>query len=360
MMIKCENDEVGKFSESIECWKGLHLLYSVLSVIFTLIFCLFISLLLKFYFNPFEEKSPSYRKSSVGELFFLSFKIIAIFQSIFISNQWGAIVLLIFPAILNLSKGIDNQTYNTEFLEGLISVRNSSILWTYCALFIAKILEETNFNGQIFLLIFGLPLTISISIIYHKKKIKNFLISSNNLIDENETLNKINYLKSLVESFLLNDKNSKSLHINKLVRNDTFLKGYILLHEETCIREHCPLKKYLANSDDFNIQKMSLLHYMDIIFNEAINKFSNSKTLVLNYVQFNYEKNFNMNSAKTFLGKLEKMENNIEQEFIIYCIKENFNNFNKNNKQNNSEDEKLRLEDIISHKFKRCKNNQKN
>lgn len=357
LMIKCENSFVANFPEGIECWRGLHLLYSFLSIILTFIFSYFIFFLLQFYFNPFNEKSESFRISTAGELSFFVVKIIALFQFIFISNQWGSIILLLIPAIFNISKGINTTTYNNDLLESLITARDVCILWTYCALFISKILESsTNFNGQIFLLIFGLPLVISISIIFHKKKIGNFLISSNNMIDEKEYLKKINFLKSLIESFLLNDKNSsKSNRTNNVIRNDTYLKGYILLHEETCIRENCPLKKYLTNSDDFNIQKMSLLHFMNIIFNEAINKFSGSKTLILNYVQFNFEKNFNMNSAKTYLGKLEKMENNFEQEFIIYCIKENFNTFNKNNKQSNSEDEKLRIEEQLTHKFKRCK-----
>jgi hypothetical protein len=355
-MIKCENSKVAFFTESIECWKGLHLLYSVLTILFSIVFCIFILILLEFYFNPFNEKSSaSYRKSTTGELYFFLFKIIALFQFIFINDQWVSIIFLIFPAILNLRKGLEITTYNNDFLDFLIRQRNSSILWNILCIFISKLTESSNFNGQIFLIILGLPLIISVSFIYHKNKIGRFKIISNNLNDENETLNLINYLKSLIESFLLNDKNSKSLQTNKLIRNDTLLKGYILHHEEYCIKENCPLKKYLANPDDFNIQKMSLLHYMNIIFNEAINKFSNSKTLILNYVQFNYENNFNMNSAKTYLGKLEKMKNNFEQEFIIYSIKENFNTFNKNNKHN-SEDEKFRIEELVSHKFKRCKN----
>ena len=51
------------------------------------------------------------------------------------------------------------------------------------------------------------------------------------------------------------------------------------------------------------------------MYQEGIKKFPNSKTIIMNYVQFNYEKKYNLNSAKAFLTKLEKSQNTITEDF---------------------------------------------
>lgn len=182
----------------------------------------------------------------------------------------------------------------------------------------------------------------------------HFIISNTNFTDANEILDKLKYFKQLIESFLLRNKSSKSLKSNNLKKNEILLKGYITIHEESCVNEECPLKKFLDNSGNFNVQKISLLHYMNMMFNEGIKKFPNSKLLLMNFVQFNYEKKYNLNSAKTYLTKLEKSQNTMTEDFIIYCIKQNINTINnKFFRSYTNEDEMLKVEDSTEHKFKR-------
>ena len=353
-MVKCDNTKISLFSDSIECWKGLHLLYSFLSFVFSLVFYIFILILILFFFNPLNNKSQSTRISTSSDIFFTIFKILNVIRFIFISSDWLSIVTLVLISLMNLKRGFENPTYQNYLLESLISIRNSSLLWTYLVLLISKFLYSSNFNNQIYLLLLGFPLIIIFSLTYYIRKSHNFLISNNNFNDESEILLKIKYLKILVESFLSKNKNSKSGKSNSLNRDEIFLKGFVIIHEETCVSEDCPLKKFLSNPNDYNIQKMSLLHYMNILFNEGIKKFPNSKIFIMNFVQFNYEKKYNLNSAKALLAKLEKTENNLTEDFLIYCIKQNFSNTNKINKNTSGDEELLRLEDTPEHKFKRC------
>lgn len=355
LMVKCENSKIPLFSDSIECWKGLHLLYAFLSILFSLIFYAFVIILNVFLFNPLHDKHVSTKVDTTADILLLIFKIINVLRYIFIANDWFSILIIFLLGLLNLKIALEKPTYNNYFLDCGISIRNSCILWTYSVLLLSKIAENTNFNGQSFLLLFGFPLIIGVSLIYYKKKFQNFNISNSNFNDEKEVLLKINYLKSLIDSFLSKNKNSKSNKTNGISHDEIFLKGYVLLHEETCVNEDCPLKKYLACGNDFNIQKMSLLHYMNILLNEGMKKFPNSKIFVMSFVQFNYEKKYNLNSAKSLLAKLEKTQNSLTEEFIIFCIKQNLNNTNRTNKNNSNDDEMTRIEDTAEHKFKRCK-----
>jgi hypothetical protein len=77
---------------------------------------------------------------------------------------------------------------------------------------------------------------------------------------------------------------------------------------------------------------------MNNLFVEGIKKFPNSKVILMNYIQFNYEKKYNMNSAKVYLTKLEKGVNTITEYFIIFCIKQNINSsYGKMNPLENSD-----------------------
>lgn len=181
------------------------------------------------------------------------------------------------------------------------------------------------------------------------------MITNSNFNDASEILIKLKYFKKLIESFISKNKSNKSSKLNNLKKNEILLKGYITIHEETCVIEECPLKKFLSNPHNFNVQKISLLHYINVMFNEAIKKFPNSKLLIMNFVQFNYEKKYNFNSAKSFLIKLEKSQNTLTEDFIIYCIKQNINNGNNKMNKDFNEEEMTRIEDSTEQKFKRCK-----
>jgi hypothetical protein len=359
LMLKCdENSQINLFSDSITCWKGLHFLYSFLSVIFCIVFFLSVSILTVFYFDPFNTKKTATKTDTTADSFLFIFKIIAVIRYIGLSSDWISIVIMVIASLLNMKRSYENATYNNTILECIIAIRNAAVFWTYLVLLISKVLSTSSFNGQIFLLLIGYPLIIAFSIFYYKRRSKNFMITNSNFNDANEYLVKLKYLKILIESFLTKNKSSKSNKSNNLKKDEILLKGYITIHEETCVIEECPLKKFLDDSGNFTLQKTSLLHYMNQMYQEGIKKFPNSKTIIMNYVQFNYEKKYNLNSAKAFLTKLEKSQNTITEDFVLYSMKQNMNSNSSSGKLNRSytnDDEVLKIEDTIEHKFKRMK-----
>jgi hypothetical protein len=354
-MIKCENSKIIYFEDSIVCWKGLHILYSFLSVTLSVVFFIFFLILTLFYFDPFNSKKTSTKIDTDAEFFLYIFKIISIIIFIGLSSDWISIIILVIISLLNLKRAYEKPSFNNYYLQTVISIRNASIFWTYFVLLVSKIMESSSFNGQIYLLLIGYPLIIIISVIYYRKKSQRFMITNSNFNDASEILTKLNYFKKLIESFISKNKNNKSSKQNDVKKNEILLKGYITIHEETCVIEECPLKKFLANPNNFNVQKMSLLHFINIMFNEGIKKFPNSKLLIMNFVQFNYEKKYNLNSAKSYLIKLEKSQNTLTEDFIIYCIKQNINHGKNKFNKNFNEEEMTRIEDTIEQKFKRCK-----
>ena len=95
---------------------------------------------------------------------------------------------------------------------------------------------------------------------------------------------------------------------------------------------------------------------MNNLFTEGIKKFPNSRLLLMIFVQFNYEKKYNLNAAKTYLTKLEKQKNTLTEDYIIYCIKQTISSNNsKLNIGLNDNEEMLRIEDTIEQKYRRLK-----
>jgi hypothetical protein len=224
-------------------------------------------------------------------------------------------------------------------------------------LLIAKILEPVDeFNGAIYILLFGYPLIVILSIIYYNKVSQDYIITNSSFNDSNEILIRLRYFKILIDSFLSRNKNSKNDKSSSGKKYEILLMGFIMIHESTCTIDDCPLKKFLENPGNYQVQKMTLLHYMNTLFNEGIKKFPNNKMIIMDFVEFNYEKKYNLNSAKLYLAKLEKSQNTIIEDFIIYNIKQNISimNNSKANRGMNEDEEVMKVEDSSEHKFKRC------
>ena len=116
---------------------------------------------------------------------------------------------------------------------------------------------------------------------------------------------KTKYLQWLIESFLDSGKGLRYGREVENQKNDILLKGLITNHEESCIDEDCPLKKFIENSGNYNVQKLCLLKYMNNFFNLGIKQFPESRALLIAYIQFNYSKKYNLNSVRTHLAKIQ-------------------------------------------------------
>ena len=354
--LKCKDGKVDIVKDPIDCFSGLHYLYVVLGIIFAIIFeCLiFVSCL--FYFDPFNNKKTTTKINTTGDTFLFFCKILFVVRFISLSNEYISIVIMVVLSLFNLKNGIENPTYNNYLLECFISIRNATTFWTFLVLLIGKLAESSKINGIMYLLLFGYPLIIAISIIYYRKESQNFMIASANFNDVNEYLIKIKYMIKLIDSYLNKGKSGKVSKSNICKKNEILLKGIIAIHEENCLNEECPLKKFLEFGANYSSQKTCLLHYMNNLFVEGIKKFPNSRILLLIYVQFNYEKKYNLNAAKTYLSKLEKQKNTLTENYIIFSIKQNIQtNNNQSNVGFGENEEMMRIEDTIEQKYKRLK-----
>ena len=80
-------------------------------------------------------------------------------------------------------------------------------------------------------------------------------------------ISKTRFLINLVNIFIDSNKNNLKFNENGNQKNDILLKGIIKIHTETCLKENCPLTKFMKNDGNYNIQKQCLLNYMTIFFN---------------------------------------------------------------------------------------------
>ena len=354
--LKCTDGKVAIVKNSEICWDGLHYLYSVLGILFALVFCVLIFFSTMFYFDPFNTKKTTTKIDTSCDMFLYFCKIVIVVRFIAIKNEYISIVVMLVLSLFLLKKGYENPTYSNYVLECVLSIRNASLTWTFLVLFIGKLAEHSRINGMIYLLVFGYPLIIAISVIYYRKKSQKFMITSSNFNDIHEFVNRMKYLIKLIDSFLSKNKSGKANKGNSGKKEEILLKGTISIHEENCVTEECPLKKFEENANNFAIQKTCLLHYMNNLFTEGIKKFPNSRLLLMIFVQFNYEKKYNLNAAKTYLTKLEKQKNTLIEDYIIFTIKQNI--ASHNNKMNiglNENEEMLRIEETIEQKYKRLK-----
>ena len=155
------------------------------------------------------------------------------------------------------------------------------------------------------------------SYIYYKKIEGDFKYTSANFNNIKDYMEKTRYMVKLVESYIDNGKGLR--YGRKLVKqkNDILLKGLINQHEEQCIDDDCPMKKFLENSGNYNVQKLCLLNHMNNHFTFGIKQFPESRELLISYIQFNYSKKFNLNSVRTHLGKIQRLTNSLIQDYII-------------------------------------------
>ena len=66
------------------------------------------------------------------------------------------------------------------------------------------------------------------------------------------------------------------------------------MHTINCLKEDCPLTKFIQNEGNFNMQKQALLNYMSFIFNQAIKTFPQELLIRIYQIQFNYDHKYNL------------------------------------------------------------------
>ena len=333
---------------------SINILISILGIIFSLIFLINLIFLNFFYFYPFQIIKKTVKLNSSNDIILLLMKFIFILRLIFIKNEYISILIILLLFLFFELKQINNPVYNINNLEILLNIRNTVIIWTYFMLLVAKLCKETKINGLIYLLVIGYPIIIFCSIIIFKEYETEFNSHNSSFNNISSCINKTRFLINLINSFI-DDSNRNNLKFNENLnkKNDILLKGLINLHSQTCLKDDCPLTKFINNEGNYNVQKQCLLNYMSIFFNNAMKKFPYNKLLKLYYIFFNFYKKYNLNSVRMNLEEIKKMKSNIKEEFIVYCLENEISKIKIKNVKEGNEKEQETL--ILEQNYKRLK-----
>ena len=335
-----------------KCWKGIHMLDIILGSIGVIVFLAFILFLNYYYFYPFVTLETTTRLNSTVDQILILIKFIFIIQNIFIKNEYEytSISISLLLSLYLIYYQLKEPIYTCKHLELFLNIRNVIVFWTYFILLVAKITSKSStMKNNIFLMLFSYPLIIYNYIMYFKENEDKKNLYGNNIqyTNANSFLTNIKILIKLINSFV----KGNSTNINNIDKNGNkdilILKGIIDLHVSSCIREDCPLTKFIKNEGSFNVQKQSLLSYMTYIFNKGLRAFPYDVLIRMYYIQFNFDHKYNLNSISTTFDELKKLQKDNKTKFIIYCqentiIKLKLNSETENEEQ--EQNEKLILE----------------
>ena len=328
--IKCKNGNVYGPKNSEKCWESMHYLNITLGIIGAILLLIISIFVMNFKFFPFQKAMSTTRINSNNDVLFIIMKLFAILQNILISNEYISLFIMLLISIFIFFSYFNNQTYNNFRLELFINIKNIIIIWTYFVLLVSKIQKNYISNGLIYLLLFGCPIIVILSISIYKDRENKLSYLSVNRYNVNEYIKKAKYNIKIIDSFLERHTNGRNENEEERERNIIILRGNIKLHNKICTNKDCPLTKFNNNEGNFNIQKQCLLNYINIFFNQGLKKFPDNFDLLILYIYFNYNKKFNLNSVRANLIQLKKLECTFKQSYIKFCIEQNIKSMKNN------------------------------
>ena len=353
--LKCNKDnKVDIVKDGIKCWENLHYLYSILGIISSILFLVSIIFLLNFYFYPFNYRDSSIRIQSDNDIIFLIIKFIFALRFVLVKNEYLSIAILLILSLYAMTQEFYEHTFNNKRIEIFINLKHFLAFWTYLILLLAKFFQSTQINGLIYIFSFGIPFVIICCILLVDKQDSSFNNNISNFSNINEYLKKTRKLIQLITSFIEGSKNIRFGADSSNQKEDILLKGIIKIHTLTCIREECPLTKFIQNPGNYNVQKQCLLNYMTIYFGSGMKRFPFSSELVLYYVQFNFSNRSNLNSVRTNISTLQNTPNTNKTNFIIYMLSKDIRDMKSKNINGDSSNYEQEHE-ILNQKYRRLK-----
>ena len=353
--LKCNSEKkVDIVLDGIKCWESMHYLYSILGIIASLLFFLSMFFLLNLFFYPFNYNDSSIKLHSNNDVLFLIIKYIFVLRYVIVKNEYLSIAILFLFSLSNLIQEFFHHSYNNTKIEIFINLKNFLAVWTYFILLFAKFFESTNINGLIYIFSIGIPVIIICSILLIKHLETTFDYNIANFKNIDEYLGKTRVLIKLITSFIEGSKNIRFDVEGDNQKEDILLKGLIKIHTSSCVREECPLTKFIQNPGNYNIQKQCLLNYMTIYFNMGMKRFPFSMELILYYIQFNFSHRSNMNSVRTNISLVQKCNNTDKINFLIFLLSKDIRNMKNNNIDGESSNYEQENE-IINQKYRRMK-----
>ena len=319
---KCENGKMEIVKEEVLCYKGTHFILIIISIIISIMQLVMILLNSFFNFDVFNNNEATTIIDPSNNILLVMFKFILVLLYVLLKSEWIQIVIMLLGSFLCFKSTLSNPTYNSKILQCMIFIKSTLVFYTYLILMLGELMLSSSFNGLIYFLPIGYILLSFMSIFLYSYSEKNFVEAKTNFKNEEEFLTRINYFKQLVDDFIQQNRNRKRNNdYNSYKRKEIVIRGQIQLHEENCLDEECPLKKFLENQGNFSVQRTSLLQYANILYVKAIKQFPDSQAILLNFLKFNYEKKYNLSISKVYLEKIERFKNSLSEDYVIFFIK---------------------------------------
>ena len=355
----CKDNHINYRSDEVKCWEAPHVIMILLAIVGIVLNFVVVIILTFFNFYPFITSKVTIKLTSSFDMVLLLIKFIFVIQKIFIKNEYISIAILLILSIFLVYYQDKQPLYNDKKLELFLMLRNILLVWTYFTLLIAKICYNTNVKTMIYLLISGYPIIIFTSIMYINEKNNKFNFNQTSINNVNICLTQLRLLMKLIDSFFKEKKSNLSGNNSddeNNMKNDLLLKGIIKMHTLTCLKEDCPLTKFINNKGNYNIQKQCLLNYMAVFFKNSIKKFPNSILLRMQFIQFNYDKKYNLNNIKTTLEEIKKLKFDLSSEFILYCQEKELSKIRitELNDENENDEEKDKI--ILDQNYNKLRN----
>ena len=321
--LKCNSEnKIDIVKESIKCWDNLYYIYSILGIISSVLFFICNIFLLNYFFYPFNYHDSSIRIQTSNDNIFLSIKYIFCLRFILVRNEYLSIFILVIFTLYTIIKEFSQYTFNNNKIEIFIILKYFLSFWTYFILMFAKFFENTKINGLIYIFIFGIPFVIICCFLIINKQNSFYMFNNESLNNLNKYLQETRIIIKLITSFIKGDNGNQ--------KEDILLKGIVRLHALKCIREECPLNKFIKNPGNYSFQKQCLFNYMIIYFKLGIKQFPFSKELILYYIQFNLNNRANLNLVKFYISLLENSNNTNKINYLIFMLKKEICNIKSN------------------------------
>lgn len=304
---------VNYYAPDLTCWTGSHYVHVIFSITVSIAFILICVIVQLTYFetktSTHNQSAKSNSKSDVFMLFckFASAILFAFLESD--SSEWILIIILFFLSAFMFISYYEERPYYNDKMMKVFLVVTGIYFWNTLVLLIGKILENTNFNGNLSLFFLGVPIIIVIILTNYDNKLSVLLTNINKFQKGEKVQTQIRYFLELIDKKDL-DRNSKVL-----------LKGYIYLVEEACTLPDCALKKYIYNLENNMDTLAFLLQHAESLYQNGISKFPNCTPLRISYSFFLLERMNKKQQANIELQNTEKYGPRFEEQFIIYRYK---------------------------------------
>jgi len=241
----------------VKCWEGAHIIHACFAIIVSIIFILIAFVVsLTYYESRSTSNDLAAKVTSRADVFIVIMKTILLYIFAFLASRtyhWFIIALLIILSTIAYYNYRTNWPYFNDKLNIFFCALTGLFLWGNLVLFLAKLLESTDFSGALQLYFLGLPLVIGLVIFDRDDRVNLLLQNINNFQRGEDVAHQIRYFLHLLQAGKegngmggssgsgMGGTNSAG---NADRKNAIILKGYVFHHEDSCPNGECQLKQY--------------------------------------------------------------------------------------------------------------------